>query len=355
MTLDKVVIDVGKKEFSAGLTFVACSRVRRMTDLLFVPPFPFQRVSGLCKSQRLKERQQEDRRLLRMNDGSHRTPSSPTLPESKRRAKVPKDEPGPSQPSTPETEGQPDLPKVSRDHQEDRDGRNREPDGYCLRYNPGDTEWQRRACVALGLHYHRPNGVAPGGPDIRLTYPVTFKSIRGDGNCLFRALSYIITGSEDQHMSVRRAIVSHMRSIGTLAWEYVVAPTLMQMRQIHEGRWSDISPDMDLETGIEQYIAVSEIEEDRAWGSEVEIMILAHLLDTPIASYVNTTGWTQYNPGNVYGVLDLSQCDTDQAHMYIRLSEAGTKTAHYDVVTSVEPSVPATTHPVSTFSPVCVE
>ena len=67
-------------------------------------------------------RQQEDRRLLRMNDGSHRTPSSPTLPESKRRAKVPKDEPGPSQPSTPETEGQPDLPKVSRDHQEDRDG-----------------------------------------------------------------------------------------------------------------------------------------------------------------------------------------------------------------------------------------
>ena len=77
---------------------------------------------------------------------------------------------------------------------------------------------------------------------------------------------------------------------------------------------------MDLETGIEQYIAVSELEEDRAWGSEVEIMILAHLLDTPIASYVNTTGWTQYNPGNVYGVQDLSQCDTDQAHMYIRLA-----------------------------------
>ena len=86
MTLDKVVINVGKKEFSAGLTFVACSRVQRMTDLLFVPPFPFQRVSGLCKSQRLKERQQEDWRLLRMNDGSHRTPSSPMLPESKRRA-----------------------------------------------------------------------------------------------------------------------------------------------------------------------------------------------------------------------------------------------------------------------------
>ena len=41
LTLDKVVIDVGKKEFSSGLTFVACSRVHRLTDLLFVPPFPF--------------------------------------------------------------------------------------------------------------------------------------------------------------------------------------------------------------------------------------------------------------------------------------------------------------------------
>ena len=53
MTLDKVVIDVGKKEFSTGLTFVACSRVRHLEDLLFDPPFPFQQVSNLAKSQRL--------------------------------------------------------------------------------------------------------------------------------------------------------------------------------------------------------------------------------------------------------------------------------------------------------------
>ena len=35
LTLDKVVIDVGMKEFACGLTFVACSRVRTLTDLLF--------------------------------------------------------------------------------------------------------------------------------------------------------------------------------------------------------------------------------------------------------------------------------------------------------------------------------
>ena len=64
LTLDKVVIDVGKREFSTGLTFVACSRVRRLKDLLFSPPFPFQRLSGLGNSCRLKGRQQEDERLL---------------------------------------------------------------------------------------------------------------------------------------------------------------------------------------------------------------------------------------------------------------------------------------------------
>ena len=65
LTLDKVVIDVGKREFSTGLTFVACSRVRQLRDLLFTPPFPYKRISSLSKSTRLiKDRQTEDERLL---------------------------------------------------------------------------------------------------------------------------------------------------------------------------------------------------------------------------------------------------------------------------------------------------
>ena len=50
LTLDKVTVDVGKKEFCAGLTFVALSRVRCITDLLLNPPFPFQRLKNLSKS-----------------------------------------------------------------------------------------------------------------------------------------------------------------------------------------------------------------------------------------------------------------------------------------------------------------
>ena len=67
LTLDKVVVNVGKREFSTGLTFVACSRVRQLQDLLFTPPFTFQRLAALSNSRRLEERQEEDKRLQAFN------------------------------------------------------------------------------------------------------------------------------------------------------------------------------------------------------------------------------------------------------------------------------------------------
>ena len=54
LTLDKVVIDIGK-EFSVGLTFVACSRVCRLSDIVFNPPFAYQRVVILTESMRITE------------------------------------------------------------------------------------------------------------------------------------------------------------------------------------------------------------------------------------------------------------------------------------------------------------
>ena len=63
LTLNKLSVDIGKKEFSAGLTFVAISRVRRLSDLLLKPPFAFQRLKNLAKSRRIKERKNEEERL----------------------------------------------------------------------------------------------------------------------------------------------------------------------------------------------------------------------------------------------------------------------------------------------------
>ena len=70
-----------------------------------------------------------------------------------------------------------------------------------LRYCPVNEEWQRDVCETLGLQYRRAFQHQDGGPDTILTRPDcrTLRKIVGDGNCLFRSLSYIITGSEDQH------------------------------------------------------------------------------------------------------------------------------------------------------------
>lgn len=79
LTLDKVTVDIGKKEFSAGLTFVAISRVRHMTHLLLNPPFPFQRLKNLAKSRRIEERKNEEKRLQTLEAATLCTLSSSSL------------------------------------------------------------------------------------------------------------------------------------------------------------------------------------------------------------------------------------------------------------------------------------
>ena len=83
------------------------------------------------------------------------------------------------------------------------------------RYYPVNEEWQHNACTQVGLTFVRPFTHVSGGPDVVLRRPVTtsLKKIGGDGNCLFRSLCYIITGSQAQHYELRSAIVAHMLSI----------------------------------------------------------------------------------------------------------------------------------------------
>ena len=147
-------------------------------------------------------------------------------------------------------------------------------DIHHFKYNPVDTEWRQRACLALELQYCGPNGITPGRPNISLTPPVTFRRILGDGNCLFRALSFIITGSEEQHMLVRQAIVAHMRSLGQVLWEH------------------HIYPDVAYRNGMEHYLSETCMERSGAWGTQVEIIALANLLNIPIYTVSVGEVWT---------------------------------------------------------------
>ena len=65
LTLLKAVIDLGKKEYASGLSFVAISRVYTLENILF-KPFSFDRLQRIKNFKRLQERKEEEKRLVSM-------------------------------------------------------------------------------------------------------------------------------------------------------------------------------------------------------------------------------------------------------------------------------------------------
>lgn len=65
LTIQKAIIDFGEKEFAAGLSFVAVSRVRALKDILF-RPFNFERLQRIKNCKRMHDRKVEEGRLISM-------------------------------------------------------------------------------------------------------------------------------------------------------------------------------------------------------------------------------------------------------------------------------------------------
>ena len=180
------------------------------------------------------------------------------------------------------------------------DGSRRPANPTPFRFHSVDVQWQRNACATLGLRFEKPNGVTLGGPDVVLNPPsaANCQAILGDGNCLFRTFSHIICGSEDQHMAVRLAILDHMASER-------VAPLLLRG---HLHGYASIA----------EYTTAKNMDKDGFWGTDVEMLALAHMLHTTVYSYVSQLGtWNQY-------------CNVLPKSMYIRHT-----VNHFDVVRSV--------------------
>ena len=201
-----------------------------------------------------------------------------------------------------------------------------------FKYYPGNVEWQQRICEELQLEYRGPNGIASGSPSTPLTNPTGFKNIRGDGNCMLRAFSFIITDSEDQHMQVRHAIVRHMRVIGSALWESQISSLLRNLRCIGEVSGENSQSGTEFMTGgIDRYIAATGMDRDKTWGSEVEIMVLSHLLNAAVYTYDTNNGWSKYIPANVYGRFNVSSHVDSLMTMYVRHN-----VNHYDLVTYMQ-------------------
>ena len=64
MTLDEAVVDIGPKEFSCGLTYVALSRVRTIKGLVICPSFSRERFFKINSGKAWEHKRADMQRLL---------------------------------------------------------------------------------------------------------------------------------------------------------------------------------------------------------------------------------------------------------------------------------------------------
>ena len=112
----------------------------------------------------------------------------------------------------------------------------------------------------------------------------------GDGNCLFRSLSYIIIGSEDQHLSLHIAIVQHMLSIPHMLLGHGSDGQPNCINLMSHPRHYD---------SVEHYIQNTRMDQNGEWGTNVEMACLAHLISYCYDTSERHHIWAAYFPSDV--------------------------------------------------------
>ena len=296
LSLDCAIVDLSQV-FSPGMAYLALSRVRSLSGLYlsaFSPKSLIVSTACLAEVNRLRGTFRKDL----------------TIPRASTKRKLTGDTvcdgPKPKRPKqTTRTPSTTHSKKEKRPHATDTDigaevvcvsdGDSRQSQPSSLKFHPVDEQWQQNVCAMMGLLFHGKNRVRPGGPSVPLTPPDrrTVKHISADGNCLFRSLAYIITGAVDQHMAVRTAILQHMLGI---------AHFILGHHVVHY-------------SSIQEYIACNNMDRESVWGTDIEILTCAHLLQTPIISYS-----VQYNTWQIYAPWDVDRSlpeNISQMSMYL--------------------------------------
>ena len=141
--------------------------------------------------------------------------------------------------------------------------------------SPVCEAWQREKCTEFDLELIRPNGLHDGrrSRTLRADQRLKTSRIKGDGNCLFRAFSSVISGTQNNHDILRVLTVSYMLE--------------------HPEVFNSICDN------VTQYIKQSRMASLGVWGTEIEIFALATMLDATVFVYSDcgmTSKWLPYRP-----------------------------------------------------------
>ena len=175
------------------------------------------------------------------------------------------------------------------------------------------TEHQASWCSALDLplivkHKNCSEMVKP------LEKPSKLYRIVGDGNCLFRALSYAITGRQNYHSLIREKIVQHMRHN-----EHALLA--------------------HMNGSVNEYLARTGMRNQHVWGTDIEIIAASSLLETDIYVYTKVGflyKWQRFSSSILSGYPAKNV-----GGLYLQ----NTSGVHYDIVLDVGASLTPNSNP----------
>lgn len=125
------------------------------------------------------------------------------------------------------------------------------------KFVPPTRDWQLNTAKKLGIRVQYYMRYGSSKYFNHLSAPKLTASVRADGNCFFRALSVLITGVEENHMTIRQAITQHVEQHSD------IYRTFLQSRG-----------------GMANY--VQSMRRPREWATDTEIFAAATFLKTII-------------------------------------------------------------------------
>ena len=168
-------------------------------------------------------------------------------------------------------------------------------------FNPLTVAMRKAICVCLNMPFHKQHLNHENiGEELSDRNPKV-KSILGDGNCLFHALSVATTGWETSHLAFRQLICEHILEVGP---------------------YTNNDPS--------KYLNNMKMRSLKVFGTDVEIMAAVQIIGCDIYIYLtygNSSKWLQFPCVH-------SSCVGSNA-IYLDNRTGNGKTGHFDYVCSL--------------------
>nr|XP_021334689.1 uncharacterized protein LOC110440049 [Danio rerio]XP_021334690.1 uncharacterized protein LOC110440049 [Danio rerio] len=147
-------------------------------------------------------------------------------------------------------------------------------DGVSFQFSPLTMQQEKHICLKLNLVHNEKEQYH--SDEIEMAEPCQTKSIVGDGNCFFRALTYAMTGNEVEHRKCRLSVVN-----------YILQNEQKYNKFLRHGHSS-----------VPEYIAKSKMRFLGTWATELEIQAACDLIGADIFTYTREK-WLKFSSSAV--------------------------------------------------------